>query len=358
METIILFDQDTQHYRQLLYKRFREDFARIGYNLVVVYDLKNNHIQEDPDFFIGINYSLKNFVAEVKRYKPKIIIQFVWLKYRFLFLFMLYCKLAGIKSIVWSHGINMQQRTKSWKKYLYYTRQFLGSALIIYTPNEKRFIRASHKKLFIANNTLNFRDFPVITATKEELKAKYGFPGKKIILCVGRLNTHNRKVDLLCDAFAQIHDDNIVLVVVGTGVTETQQDRMKEMKNASYLGPIFDPVAVNEIYKMAELFVMPGGVGLAINHAFYHGLPTIIEDVNHSPEAFYLRDNENGFLFKKGDATDLKDKIMMLLDDSALYRQFSSKAKQVIETEGSYENMIRGFMEAVRFVQHKHKREL
>lgn len=353
METIILFDQDTQHYRQLLYKRFREDFARIGYNLVVVYDLKNNAIADEPDFFIGIRYSLRNFIDQIKKYNPKIIIQFVWLKYKFLFLFMLYCKLVGVKSIVWSHGINMQKRTRSWKKYLYYIRQLLGSALIIYTPNERKFIVASHKKLFIANNTLNFRDFPAIMDTKEQLKKKYGFPDQKIALCVGRLNTHNRKVDLLCETFEQITEENIKLLIVGTGVSEDQQNRIKKLKNASYLGALFDPRVVNEIYKMSDVFVMPGGVGLAINHAFYHGLPAIIEDVNHSPEAYYLKDGENGFLFRKGDPLDLKHKILTLLENEDLYRQFSNNALQVITTEASYEKMIKGFLDAIRYVQMK-----
>jgi glycosyltransferase involved in cell wall biosynthesis len=355
METIILFDQDTQHYRQLLYKRFREDFARIGYNLVVVYDLKNNNIADEPDFFIGINYSLRNFIEQIRNYNPRIIIQFVWLKYKFLFLFMLYCKLIGVKSIVWSHGINMQKRTRSWKKYFYYIRQLLGSALIIYSPNERKFIVASHKKLFIANNTLNFRDFPVIQETKEQLKQKYGFPDQKIVLCVGRLNTHNRKVDLLCDAFKLITNEDIRLVIVGTGVSEDQQDRIRKMKNASYLGALFDPVIVNEIYKMSDIFVMPGGVGLAINHAFYHGLPVIIEDVNHSPEAYYLREGENGYLFKKGDPLDLRYKIITLFENDELYKQFSNNALQVIASEASYENMIKGFLGAIQYVKKKNR---
>jgi len=353
METIILFDQDTQHYRQQLYKRFRDDFAKIGFNLIVVYDLKNNTISEEPDFFVGIKYSLRNLIHLIRKYRSLIIIQFVWLKYRFLFPFMLYCKMIGVKSIVWSHGINMQKRTRSWKKYFYYIRQLLGTALIIYSPNERKYIVASHKKLFIANNTLSFLDFPAISDTKEQLKAKYGFPGKKMALCVGRLNTHNRRLGLLCDTFEQIDDDNIMLIVVGTGVSEEQQDRIKNMKNAAYLGAIFDPVVVNEIYKMSDIFVMPGAAGLAVNHAFYHGLPAIIEDVNHGPEAFYLREGENGYLFNKNDAADLKNKLMMLFENDDLYMQFSDKALQVVKNEASYENMIKGFMGAIHYVQKK-----
>ena len=115
MKNLILFDQDTLHYRQSIYKKFREVFAALGYNLIVVYDLKNNKIEDNKDFFIGINYSYKNCIGQLKKYKPEIIIQFIWLKYKFLFPFMIHCKIKGIKSILWSHGINMQKREEGHK---------------------------------------------------------------------------------------------------------------------------------------------------------------------------------------------------------------------------------------------------
>ena len=155
--------------------------------------------------------------------------------------------------------------------------------------------------MFIANNALNYEDFPAISKSKIELKKELGFEGKKVILCVGRLSTHDRKVDLLYDGFKLIKDENIHLAVVGTGVTEEQQEKLNAHPRCKYFGPIFDPVKINEIYKMADLFVMPGGVGLAINHAFHHGLPILIENVNHSPEAYFLEPGKNGYIFNKAD---------------------------------------------------------
>ena len=355
MKNLILFDQDTLHYRQSIYKHFRKVFAEMGYNLVVAYDTKMNTVEDEKDFFIGIEYSFKNFRKLIKEYNPEIIIQFVWLRYKFILFFMLWCKLKRVRSIVWSHGVDMQKPKQFLKNQLYYLRQRLSSALIIYTPNEVKYIVASHKKLFIAYNTLNFFDFPEIKKTKEELKKEYNLEGKKIILCVGRLNTHNRKVDLLLEGLKYVKDENIHLVVVGTGVTEEQQDKLKQESRSTFLGAIFDPVKVNEIYKMSDVFVMPGGVGLAINHALYHGMPVLIEDVHHSPEAYYLKPGENGFIFNEADAKDMAQKVEVLLHDEKTYQKFSDNAyKTVSEGEANFNKMIDGFKQAIQYVEQKY----
>ncbi len=354
MKNLILFDQDTLHYRQSIYKHFRKVFAEIGYNLYVVYDKKINTVENDTDFFIGVDYSYKNCVAQLKEKKPAVIIQFIWLKYKFLFPFMLYCKLKGIKSILWSHGINMQNREQKLKNQLYYLRQRLATAQIIYTPNELKYTVGSKKSVFVANNTLNFNDFPQITKTKEELKEEHGFSGKKVVLCVGRLSTHNRKVDLLADGFELVKDESIHLAVVGTGVTEEQQKRLNEHPRAKYYGAIFDPIKINEIYKMADLFVMPGGVGLAINHAFYHGLPILVENVNHSPEVYYLKPGENGFIFNKADKQDLASKIEEVFKNEETYNKLSNYARYTVtEGEGAFEKMVQSFVDAIKYVETK-----
>ena len=184
MKNLILFDQDTQHYRQSIYHYFREEFKKFDYNLIVVYDKKLNNIKNDKDFFIGIDYTFHSFNKIIKYFNCRIIIQFVWLRYKFLLPFMIFNKIRGVKTIVWSHGINLQNKNKVIKNQFYYLRQHLANALIIYSKNEKQYIKASHKKLIIANNTLNFNEFPVIKLSKNELKHKYGFEKKKTcIMC-------------------------------------------------------------------------------------------------------------------------------------------------------------------------------
>jgi glycosyltransferase involved in cell wall biosynthesis len=348
LKTLLLFDAETQHYRQSVYKYFQNEFKKYGYNLKVVYDKNLNDVEDD--LFIGIDYTFANFNAAIKDNDCRLIILFVWLRYKFLLPFMLYLRIKGIKTITWSHGINLQDRNNKLMNQFYYLRQRLAHALIIFSKNEKQYIKASHKKLFVANNTLNFHDFPIIKASKKRLKEKYGFTGKKVVLCVGRLNTNNRKLSYLLEGFAASAQKNFVLVIVGPGVTQDQEKWIEKMENVFYLGTVYDPVKINEVYKMSDIFCMPGAIGLSINQAFYHGLPVVVEDVPHGPEGIYLKEGQNGFLFKQGDIKDMMNKIQTLCQNKGLFERFSKHAKKTIQKEASVEKMCNGFLEAIRYV--------
>jgi glycosyltransferase involved in cell wall biosynthesis len=347
LPSLVLFDAETQHYRQSVYKYFHQEFKKQGYRLQVVYDKKLNHIE--GDLFLGIDYTFKNFNRVIKENNCRLIILFVWLRYKFLLPFMLYNRLKGIRMITWSHGINLQKKDNPLMNAFYYLRQSLADALIIFSPGERKYIKASHEKLFTANNTLNFYDFPLIKLSKDELKEKYGFKGKKVVLCVGRLNTNNRKPAYLLDGFERYSPPHCVLVIVGPGLSRDQEQQLETLTNVHYWGAIYDPVKINEIYKMSDIFCMPGAIGLALNQAFYHGLPVVTEDVPHGPEAIYLKDGRNGYLFKESDTRDMMDKIRSLCQDKDLYDRFSQHAVETINSEAAIEKMFAGFLEAVHY---------
>lgn len=348
LKSLILFDADTQHYRQSIYKYFHREFKKIGYELKVYYDKNLNQVE--GDIFEGINYTFGNFCRAIKKHHCRLIILFVWLRYKFLLPFMLWNRIRGIKMITWSHGINLMKKNNKVMNRFYYLRQRLAHALIIYSKNEKKYIKASHKKLYIANNTLNFYDFPKIKKSPEKLKEQFRLKGKKIVLCVGRMNVNKRNLDDLLSAFENPSLADAVLAVVGPGITDTQIKKMERQKNITYFGAVFDTVKINEIYKMSDLFCMPGAIGLAINHAFYYGLPVVVANIDQVPEAGYLKEGRNGFFFKAGDIKDLTEKITRLLSDDSLREKFSNEAVQTIRTEASMEKMLEGFYGAIQHV--------
>jgi glycosyltransferase involved in cell wall biosynthesis len=350
MKTIILFDQDTQHYRQSIYRNFKDEFLKYGYNLIIVYDKKINTINFDTDFFIGIDYTFNNFKKIVKFYNCKLIIQFVWLRYKFLIPFMIWSKIKAVKIILWSHGINLQNKNQPIKNQLYYLRQRLANALIIYTPEQKKYIKASKKKVFIANNTLDFNSLPKINSTKKELKEQFKLNNQMILLTIGRMNTNNRKVDHLIK-LSKIVEKNYKIIIIGPGISPDESKEIERLPNITYLGPIYDQKLVSTYYKMSDLFIMPGAIGLAINQAFYYGLPVIIENVNQGPEAYYLYDNKNGMYYSKDDVVDLNNKIMSICGDDVLHNKFSKRAKDTIKNEASLETMISGFTNAIKYIE-------
>ena len=348
LKTLLLFDPEVRHYRQPVYKYFQTEFKKHGYNLKVVYDKKLKDIQDD--LYVGIEYTFANFNAVIKDRECRVIILFVWLHYTFLLPFMLFQRIKGIKTITWTHGINLLKKRRLIKNRLYYLRQRLAHALIIYSKNEKKYIKASHKKLFIANNTLNFYDFPGVNLNKEELKRKYHLENKKIILFVGRISVPGRKINALIELAGKL-DNNYKILVIGPGLKDKSVTQIEKAENIHYYGAVYDPLKIAEFYSLADLFCMPGPIGLAINHAFYYGLPVVTEKGEHGPEIAYLEHGKNGFLYKKNDIRDLKAKVLYLLEDPEEYSQFSNNAKRIIETEASIEDMVKGFVAAIQYVE-------
>lgn len=349
MKKIILLDQDLLHYRISIYKKFELEFRSLGYTLKVYCDKNLNPINEE--IFEGVDYSYNSLQKIINNENPNIVIQFVWLKYRFLFPLMFWMKFKKIPIIVWSHGINLQKREQLLKNQLYYLRQKLADALILYSKNEIKYIKADHKKIFIANNTLDFESLPVISNTKETLKLKYGFDSKKIILSVGRFNVNNRKVDHLIELAKKLEGE-YKIILIGPGVTEEQRKEIDSLNKIEALGPIFDQGIVCEYYKLSDLFVMPGAIGLAINQAFYFNTPIILEDCNHGPEIFYLINGKNGYLYKNGDVLDLYEKVKCVTSNGTL-EEFSKNAKKTITDSGTLKHMLEGFKSAIKYVEKK-----
>jgi len=352
MKTLILFDQNILHYRQSIYRRFSDEFAKNDLKLVVCYDKKLNSVPDDGLFY-GIDYTLGGFNQAMKQHQAKTIILFVWLKYKFLFPFMIASRLKGVKQIIWTHGAHLQAPKKMPNRLLHILRHWISSAHVIYSDNELKYIVGCRKKVFVAYNTLNFDDFPTIEASQEELKRKYQVDGQRVILAVGRWNDMNRKPEYLPQLMDYFIDKNVTLFVVGPGLTAQQTEQLASHPTIKIFGAIYDAVIMNELYKLCDLFIMPGAIGLAINQAFYHGKPVVIENVLHSPEVCYLKEGQNGYQFKEGDINDLVYKVSDLLDNDAKRTAFGKHAKHVINTQGSFENMCASFLNVINWVNKK-----
>ena len=98
---------------------------------------------------------------------------------------------------------------------------------------------------------------------------------------------------------------------------------------------------------MADVFSVPGHVGLGLNQAFYWGLPVVTEDGSQPPEINYLINGRNGFIVPNNDLRDLKEKILYLLTEDLAREEFSKNAKEDILKHASIENMFNGFRKCV-----------
>lgn len=91
----------------------------------------------------------------------------------------------------------------------------------------------------------------------------------------------------------------------------------------------------------AMLHVLPSyreGLPMSILETMGQGIPNISTNIASIPEV--IRDGENGFLITPGDVKALQDRILQLVSDDGLRREFSEKGARLIREEFSLKASI------------------
>ncbi|MBN1366085.1 MAG: glycosyltransferase, partial [Syntrophaceae bacterium] len=141
---------------------------------------------------------------------------------------------------------------------------------------------------------------------------------------------------------------DVGLVIVGEGMSAELVNKTNK-NNTIYLGEIHDSrnIQISKIFKMADIFSIPGHVGLGLNQAFYWGLPVVTEEGGQPPEINYLINGRNGFIVPDNDVNKLKEKILYLIHNDEIRQEFSQNARHDILRNASVSNMYMGFKNCV-----------
>jgi glycosyltransferase involved in cell wall biosynthesis len=255
--------------------------------------------------------------------------------------------MSKIPVIYWNDGVNQLDPNNLFKNSIYYLIHSLVDKILLYSPNERKYIRPKNQdKIYIANNTIVFDEnlYPVNT-DKLDLKNKLKVKSKFNILFVGRDRVY-KKLDLIIDLVKSIKNKDIGLIIVGP-LSDKQKTLQKIGKsdNMKYLGEIYDKTILSEIYSVSDIFCIPGTNGLGLNEAMFWGLPCLTLNVLHSPEIWYLKHGENGFILNS--IQELRETIIKLYTDEKLLRKLSSRSREIILSQGHINNMFQGFKEVI-----------
>lgn len=347
---VVLVANTLMKYREEVYYGFIDKFSEYNIDFyIIVSELDKKTSSE----LLGVNYIYlgKKYIklfSKLNEIQPDVIINFLHLSNPSLWLLYLYTKIKKIPNIYWNHGINLQDPNNKIKNFFFSIIHKLSTAIILYSKNEVKCLKSQyHVKTFIANNAINFSFIPRIPESKETLKSMYNLKGKKIVLFVGRIQERKR-LDVLLDIFSS--NDNFKnhhLVIVGPGMFDFYKERINMLHNVSYFGSIYDELKINQIFKMSDLFCIPGTNGLGLNQAMYWSLPCLALDVKHSPEIIYLKNGVNGFI--ESSQNKLADKMLNLLNDEELYDNFSKHAHSIIREEANLDKMFLGFIQAINY---------
>lgn len=352
---VLLISNRLMHYRVSVYNYFWRNFRRHGWDFVVLTNELQHQNQNRNQFeLIEIPFEFSRYRTEIRRLNPDAVILFLHLKDRILWSLIHWLKLRGIPVALWTKARNLDDPDNRFRNAFFDYLHLISDGLILYTSSLRRFIpKRSHGKVFVANNTINFEEFPAIEDSKETIKRDLGIPFQKVVLFAGRIGEerNRKKVDHLIDMFRELERSDVGLVIVGSGLGDELRARMNPA-NTRYLGEVHDPknYQISRIFKMADVCSIPGHVGLGVNQAFFWGLPMVTEHGNQPPEIEYLRDGENGFIVPEDDRLALRDRLLFLIDNGAERRRMSESARRHILAEASIERMFQGFLSCVRHI--------
>jgi glycosyltransferase involved in cell wall biosynthesis len=335
------------HYRVPIYGYLNEYFKKYGLDLIVT----SESIQCDDLKAIGFEYHKLHFslpdICKLVIYKKiDIIIDYMELKNWYLFpTYFIVKGFLGRKIIYWGQGRDLLDSGNRLKNLAYAIELAMSDAIVLYAEHLKKYVsnRYCHK-IFVANNTLCFTYKGLSEGkTRNNILAQFGILTKRNVICIGRIQKRKR-IDNLVEAFRYMNRPDIGLILVGPdegGILDQVDD-----KNIYKLGPIYGDRRF-DLVAAADVYCLPGAVGLSIIDAFACGIPFVTEEGDESAEIGYLKNGVNGYIVPRGDTMQMSQKLQLLLDDEVLRKCFSDSAKRQFVENATMDKMCAGFRDAI-----------
>jgi glycosyltransferase involved in cell wall biosynthesis len=180
-----------------------------------------------------------------------------------------------------------------------------------------------------------------------------GYPDRRpVVLFVGRLQPRKR-VDALIHACAALPPQlQPRLLVVGDGPVRAELEALARQvyPAAEFTGEKRDK-DLEPYYRAADLFVLPGTGGLAVQQAMSYGLPVMVAEADGT-QADLVRPG-NGWLLPPADQPALQAQLTAALANPARLRQMGAESYRIVAEEVNLEKMVGVFAQVVQQVSPK-----
>ena len=167
------------------------------------------------------------------------------------------------------------------------------------------------------------------------------------ILFVGRLQARKR-IDSLLHACAEMAEKPR-LVIVGDG---PEREKLEALAKQIYPPAEFIGAKHGEELKPhfteADLFVLPGTGGLAVQEAMSYGLPVIVAKGDGTQDDLVRA--KNGWQIPPGDYAALVATVREALSDVARLRKMGAESYRIVSQEINLEKMVEAFVGALNSV--------
>jgi len=239
-----------------------------------------------------------------------------------------------------------------------------ADAIVVYGEHGKRYLESfgvNREKIFIAWQIIDNEVFSKKPLPEEldAIRSRYNLDRKKIVLFVGRL-IEEKGVSYLIQALKQLNDSNIALMIIGEGPLKAPLEKQcfdNNLKNALFMGHILS-AELYKYYALADVFVLPSITtkdfkepwGLVVNEAMNQGTPVVVTDAVGAGVGGLVEGGVNGFVVPERDSQSLSVALYKILSDDALRMSMGQNARRIIN-DWTYERMVKGFTDAIEFVQ-------
>jgi glycosyltransferase involved in cell wall biosynthesis len=172
------------------------------------------------------------------------------------------------------------------------------------------------------------------------------FVGRPGVLFVGRLQTRKRIDNLLraCAALPEAIQPRLWIVGDGPARQEFEELAASVYPQAEFTGARHG-AELEEYFAAADLFVLPGTGGLAVQQAMSYGLPVLVAEADGTQND--LVREENGWLIPPDNLEALVEVLQAALSDPARLRRKGSASYHIVSQEVNLEMMVKVFMQAL-----------
>jgi glycosyltransferase involved in cell wall biosynthesis len=233
-------------------------------------------------------------------------------------------RLRGKKVYFWTHGFrNDELNLKGSIRVCFYR---LAHGIFLYGNRAKNILLDkgfSPDKLHVIYNSLDFnaqtQELNKIRSEEKDNKKqslRFGIDDK-IIISTGRI-TKDKKFALLINALSDLNktsSDTYKLIIVGDGpdmaLVKAKARELSVVDHVVFYGACYEESELALLISMADVFVVPGDIGLSAIHSLTYGTPVVTHDdfTTHKPEFEAIRDGLNGSFYKSGNVADMVEKI-------------------------------------------------
>jgi glycosyltransferase involved in cell wall biosynthesis len=161
--------------------------------------------------------------------------------------------------------------------------------------------------------------------------------GKKIVLYVGAV-LEEKRLEIVFAALDILARPDLMFVLVGDGPhLDFIRQNYGQRDDLITTGRIVD--GVGPYFDAADVFILPGTGGLAINEAMAHGLAVISGYADGSADDLVV-DGKNGFRLQNVSADEIARCLHNSLSDPAVSRRMGEVGREMITGHFSFEHFI------------------